>query len=90
MLKLLEQVEARFSKEYETLQINGQKCFIGNNGTVFYFVALEQFRCLLVEYADNINAAKSGAFDDGDLVDADQGFESMIAELQEEMQLEVA
>ena len=89
MLELLAQVEDRFSKKYEELKIHGQKCFVGNNGTVFYFVALEQLRCLLVEYADNIDAAKSGMFDDGDLVDVDQGFESIIAELQEEIQLEV-
>ena len=90
MLKLLEQVEARFSKEYKSIKLNGQNCFVGENGTIFYFVALEQFRSLLVEYADNIDSAKSGLFDDGDLVDADQDFETMIRELQEEIRIEVA
>ena len=90
MLRLLEQVENRFSNDYETTMLNGQRCFVAPNGTVFFFIVLEQLRSLLVEYADDIQGAKSGIFDDGDLMDVDQSFEELIAEIREELQREAA
>lgn len=90
MLQLLEKVEAKFSKEYKTIIINGQRCFVGDNGTISYFVVLEQFRCLLVEYADNMASASAGLFEDGDLIEIDQDFDALLAEAKAEIQLEVA
>ena len=90
MLRLLEKVEDRFSSEYKTIEINGQRCFMSNNGTVFYFIILSELRSLIVEYANNIDEAKQDLFEDGDQFDIDQDLESLIDEIREEINVEIA
>lgn len=90
ILQLLEKVESRFSKEYKTIRINGQRCFVSKGGTVFYFIVLTQFRSLIVEYANNIEEANSNMFEDGDQFEIDQGFETLIREIRDELTVEAA
>ena len=85
---LLDQVEARFLNYYDPIEINGNRYLIGPNGTIFYFVALIDFGTIIVEYANNINDAKNNLFEDGDQFDINQNFESLIAELAEEISME--
>lgn len=85
---LLDQVEASFLNYYDPIEINGNRYLIGPNGTIFYFVALIDFGTIIVEYANNINDAKNNMFEDGDQFDINQDFESLIAELAEEISME--
>lgn len=87
---LLDRVEARFLNSYKAVDINGDRCLIGPNGNVFYFVALVDFGTIIVEYANNVDDAKKGLFEDGDQFDMNQSFENLIAELMEEVSIETA
>ena len=89
-LQLLEMVENKFSKEYKSLTIGGQRCFMSENGTVFYFVVLKPFRSMVVEYANNVEEAKAFLFEDGDQFDIDQSFEKLVNDIQMEILNEVA
>lgn len=87
---LLDQVEARFLNNYKPIDVNGNRCLVGPNGTIFYFVALIDFNTIIVEYADDINNAENGLFEDGDQFNINQDFESLIAELEDEISIETA
>lgn len=87
---LLDQVEARFLNSYKAVDINGDRCLVGPNGTVFYFVALVDFGTIIVEYANNVSDAKKGLFEDGDQFDINQSFESLIADIEQEISTETA
>lgn len=90
ILQLLEAVEDRFSSEYKEVSINGQRCFISDNGTVFFFIVLNQLRGLVVEYANSFEEAQANMFEDGDLISIDQDYDKLISEIQEELIEEVA
>ena len=85
ILELLEKVAIRFTNKYEPVKINGNDFFVGPNGTVFYFVALIDFETIIVEYADNLEKAEQRLFEDGDQFDVNQSFESLIDEIQKEL-----
>ena len=87
---ILDQVEARFLNKYKSIDINGNRCLVGPNGTIFYFVALVDFNTIIVEYADSINNANNELFEDGDQFNINQDFESLIAELSDEISVETA
>lgn len=88
-MKLLEKVENKFSNDYETIYVNGQKCFRSLNGTVFYFIVLNAFKSLVIEYANNIQEAKNNIFEDGDQFDISQDFDALILDIRRELSAEV-
>lgn len=88
-ISLLKRIEAVFTEEYRTSFINDQLCFIDHSGTVFYFIILPQLNGLIVEYADDLDIASQDLYDDGDLIDIDQNFPNLIAEIKEELSHEL-
>ena len=90
ILKLLEEVERKFSSEYKMKTINGQNCFISESGTIFYFGVLKEFRTLIVLYAENMEEAQKNKFDEGDQFDIDQDLDMLIADIREELAIEIA
>lgn len=83
-------MERRFSKKYDAFKLNDQLCFMSPGGTVFHFVVLVPFHSLVVEYANSIEEARASLFEDGDQFDIDVDFEELIAEVNQELQSEVA
>lgn len=83
--ELLDKLEQTFSKLFNTVTIDKQTCFVGQSGAVFFFIILEQLHGLIVEYADSLEDAHAGRFDDGDLIDVDRGFDFIVGAIKEEL-----
>ncbi|MCF2554185.1 MAG: hypothetical protein PUB13_00275 [Lachnospiraceae bacterium] len=62
--KLLEQW---FAKDFESVTINKEKCFRMPTGGIFVVSKILSFNALVIEYAENINAAINNDFEDGNL-----------------------
>ena len=68
--------------------IKDETCFISKQGVVFDFVILKELDSLIIEYADDIDAANKGIFYDGDQFDINQNFDSLVKEMKEELSIE--
>ncbi len=88
MTDIRKQVEDYFTSKYPSLELDGRKCFILPNGVVARVdtITWDGEKNIVIEYADNMNLAKNGAFDDGDSYppSAYQSIDDLIAELERE------
>lgn len=85
--KMIEKMENRLSGMFEGVEINGKRCFLTAQGSVFHVCGLGgTYNSLVIEYADNLEDAKMNRMEDGDLFpmdeyDEDEMFQAMIKEI---------
>lgn len=87
MLKRLKKLEDRLRKRYKEIEINGENCFMTEDGEIIHLTALVKFGAIVIEYATSTEEAKKNMFEDGDLfytdrMDEDQMFEAMLEEIE--------
>lgn len=66
MLSLLERLEDRLSNDFERINIGDNTCFLLENGNVAHLVVFTSWKCIVVEYSDNLEDAKKNIGEDGD------------------------
>lgn len=79
----------RLESIYKSRDINGKKCFLRSDCSLFAVDYIGSFASAVVEYADNFTDAELNRFEDGDLfsiVDQDEEklFQSIIREIEEQ------
>lgn len=68
MTDVKSQVERYFLNKYPNIKLFGKKCFILPNGFIARVdtITWGDERCIVIEYADNMQQAEHNLFDDGD------------------------
>lgn len=66
MLELLKRLEDRLSRVFEIVTVGNNVCFRLDNGTIAHLIAFVDWKCIVVEYADNVKEAKKNMYEDGD------------------------
>lgn len=85
----IERIERRLAEKYEGIRINGENCFLKEDGTVFHLCGLtEPFNAVVIEYASTIEEAEKNMSEDGDLfymdeMTEDEIYQAMINEIED-------
>lgn len=62
-------IESELNKRYETVEIDGNNCFLVSDNTVVRIGKLNN--AIVVEYADSIKDAEKNYFEDGGVFDSE-------------------
>lgn len=88
-LQRKEILNEKISQKYESMMIDGERCFLISGGMVCRIDSLGgEYDALVVEYADNLELAKKNVFgEDGDLfymdeMDVEEMFQAMLEEIE--------
>lgn len=81
-------LEEKLSQKYDSITLDGLKCFLLKNGMVCRIDSIGgEHDALVIEYADNLDLAKRNIFgEDGDLfymdeLDEEEMYEAMLKEI---------
>lgn len=79
----------RLDKIYQSRDINGKKCFLCSDGSLFSVDYINSFCAFVIEYADSTIDAELNRFEDGDLhfidgLNEEMLFHSIIQEIKEQ------
>lgn len=72
MLKRLKYLENKLQSKYQSIEIQGNHCFITNKDEIIHLTGLKNFRAIVIEYAETLEEAKRNLFEDGDLFYIDE------------------
>ena len=65
-MKLLEKLEDKLSKIFKPIWIGEDYCFELPNGMIAHLIAFKEWKCILVEYAENVDAYKKYQSEEGE------------------------
>ncbi len=68
----INKLEERLADRYEVIFIGDKKCFSLTDGQIISLDSISSYNAVVVEYAEDINAAKLNQFEDGDCFSLDQ------------------
>lgn len=65
-------LEQKLAERYEPICMGKRKCFRLTDGRIIALDRISAFNAIVVEYAENMNAAKLNQFEDGDCFSLEQ------------------
>lgn len=86
MKSIKNEIESRFSGEFEKIAIGDRECYKLKDGRVICVTLITSWEALVIEYAENADRAKLNSFEDGDLfyladANAEDIFKAMLQEI---------
>lgn len=83
-------IASQLKKKYESLTVNDRECFRLPNKEVIHVDSMGgEYDAIVIEYAENIQAARKNLFEDGDLFYMDEMSEKeMLQAIMEEIENE--
>lgn len=83
----IEYLNQELAKRYKQIDLNGRTCFRTDSGDIICLDSVFNKQCVVVEYAENVKAAKNNLFEDGDLFDMelppDRMLRGMLSEIEQ-------
>lgn len=90
--QMLNKITEDLKNDYQIIKLDydDDLYFVMPNGVVFEVIYLPPFDCFTISYADCIEKANNGLFEEGEQFDAKQDYAQLLGEIKDELAVEAA